>query len=128
MKAGGWYPGLRCGFSPSVWIVVGKTWSVAMMSLKQVSTLALAAVGLAATPSQACPASCGPSDQEKPQASQRHPLVASLASPAGVAIAGTAGLVGLSRLRARIRVVGSAQNVTKPGTTAAFDYPGHEEW
>lgn len=101
-----------------------------MMSLKQVSTLALAAVGLAATQSQAC--NTAPKvEPSQPQASERHPLVASLASPAGVAILGTAGLVGVSRARSawkRSLVVGTAKDITRPGTTAAFDYPGGEEW
>jgi hypothetical protein len=101
---------------------------MAMMSLKQLNTLALAAVGLAATQSQACPVTCPSTEQDEAKASARHPLVASLASPAGVAIAGTAGLVGLSRLRSRSRVFGTAESATNPGTTAAFDYPRGEEW
>lgn len=101
-----------------------------MMSLKQLSTLTLAAVGLAATQSQAChPAT--KSEPANPQASERGSFVASLASPAGAALLGTAGLVGVGRARSawkRSLVVGTAKDTTRPGTTAAFDYPGGEEW
>lgn len=99
-----------------------------MLSLKKVGTLALAAVGLAASQSQACP-TAPQATPDGTDASERHPLVAGLANPAGIALAGTAGIVGLTRMGLRRgRTLAAASAGAGRGTTAAFDYPGGEEW
>lgn len=100
-----------------------------MFGLKKGSFgLALAALGLAATHAQACNAPAK-SEPKSPQASERRPLVASLAGPGGVALAGAAGLVAAGRVRKAWRASLVTQTPATPeSATAAYDYPTSDEW
>lgn len=99
-----------------------------MVNLIKLKTLTLTAVGFVATQAHACPTAPDVAP-EGPEASDRHPLVAGFSNPAGIALASTAGVVGLTRLGLRrSRSTGAIAAGTATATTAAFDYPGRDEW
>lgn len=106
-----------------------------MVSLRQLSTFAAATGGLAAMHANACPNT--DSAPRGPEASEKSNYVASFATPAGIALVGTAGVMTLSRARTGSnqkgsKFVGSAEELYKAAAasdvTGAFDYPGGDEW